>query len=70
VCLRNPTGGGKTLVACEAVSLGVKYLLQQDRALILWLVPSDTIRSQTLSRLKDSADPTSRRSIQHSATWR
>lgn len=57
VCLRLPTGGGKTLVAAEAVSLGVKDLLQQDRALVLWLVPSDTIRSQTLSRLKDPADP-------------
>ncbi len=57
VCLRIPTGGGKTLVACEAVSIGVKDLLQKDRALILWLVPSDTIRSQTLSRLKDRADP-------------
>ena len=57
VCLRIPTGGGKTLVACEAVSLGVRDLLQKDRALILWLVPSDTIRSQTLGRLKDSADP-------------
>ena len=57
VCLRIPTGGGKTLVACEAVSLGVKELLQKDRALVLWLVPSDTIRSQTLSRLLDSADP-------------
>ena len=57
MCLRIPTGGGKTLVACEAVSLGVKDLLQQDRAVILWLVPSDTIRSQTLSRLQDSADP-------------
>ena len=57
VCLRIPTGGGKTLVACEAVSIGVKDLLQKERALILWLVPSDTIRSQTLSRLQDSADP-------------
>ncbi len=57
VCLRIPTGGGKTLVACEAVSLGVKDLLQKDHALILWLVPSDTIRSQTLARLKDEADP-------------
>lgn len=57
VCLRIPTGGGKTLVACEAVSLGVKDLLQKDRALVLWLVPSDTIRSQTLARLQDSADP-------------
>lgn len=57
VCLRIPTGGGKTLVACEAVSLGVQELLQKDHALILWLVPSDTIRTQTLSRLQDSADP-------------
>ena len=57
VCLRIPTGGGKTLVGCEAVALGVKELLQQDRALILWLVPSDTIRSQTLARLKDRDDP-------------
>jgi len=57
VCLRLPTGGGKTLVACEAVSLGVQELLQKDRALILWLVPSDTIRTQTLTRLKDRADP-------------
>ena len=57
VCLRIPTGGGKTLVACEAVPIGVKELLQQDRALILWLVPSDTIRTQTLARLKDRNDP-------------
>ncbi len=57
VCLRIPTGGGKTLVACEAVSLGVRELLQKDRALILWLVPGDTIRSQTLARMKDGADP-------------
>ncbi len=57
VCLRIPTGGGKTLVAAEAVSLGVRDLLQQDRALVLWLTPSDTIRTQTLTRLKDTADP-------------
>lgn len=57
VCLRIPTGGGKTLVACEAVPLAVKDLLQKDRALVLWLVPSDTIRTQTLARLKDPGDP-------------
>ncbi|MFC5457322.1 DEAD/DEAH box helicase [Prosthecobacter fluviatilis] len=57
VCLRIPTGGGKTLVACEAVSLGVQELLQRDRALILWLVPSDAIRTQTLSRMQDRDDP-------------
>ena len=57
VCLRIPTGGGKTLVACEAVHLGVRELLQKDHALVLWLVPSDTIRTQTLTRLRDGADP-------------
>ena len=57
VCLRIPTGGGKTLVACASVPLAVKELLHAARALVLWLVPSDTIRTQTLARLKDPADP-------------
>lgn len=57
VCLRIPTGGGKTLVACEAVAVGVRDLLQRDRSLVLWLVPSDTIRTQTLARLQDRKDP-------------
>lgn len=57
VCLRIPTGGGKTMVACEAVAIGVRDLLQRDHSLVLWLVPSDTIRSQTLARLQDRNDP-------------
>jgi type III restriction enzyme len=57
VCLRIPTGGGKTLVACEAVAVGVRDLLQKDHSLVLWLVPSDTIRSQTLARLQNRNDP-------------
>jgi type III restriction enzyme len=34
-----------------------KELLRADRALILWLVPSDAIRRQTLDRMKDRKDP-------------
>ena len=56
VCLRIPTGGGKTLVGCEAVDIAVKQLLQADRAVILWLVPSDAIRQQTLGRLKGTPE--------------
>ena len=57
VCLRIPTGGGKTVVGCEAVAVAQKELLRADRALVLWLVPSDAIRRQTLDRMKDRKDP-------------
>src|SRR6266404_7492802 len=57
VCLRIPTGGGKTLLGCEAISIAQRELLQVDNSLVLWLVPSDAIRSQTLDRLKDRNDP-------------
>jgi len=57
VCLRIPTGGGKTVVGCEAIAVMQKELLRADRALVLWLVPSDAIRRQTLDRLKDRRDP-------------
>jgi len=57
VCLRIPTGGGKTVVGCEAVAVAQKELLRADQALVLWLVPSDAIRRQTLDRLRDRKDP-------------
>lgn len=57
VCIRIPTGGGKTLLGCEAISVAQNELLQTDRLLVLWLVPSDAIRRQTLDRLKDRRDP-------------
>ena len=57
VCLRIPTGGGKTVVGCEAVAVAQKELLRADRSLVLWLVPSDPIRRQTLDRLRDRKDP-------------
>ena len=57
VCLRIPTGGGKTVVGCEAVAVAQRELLRADRSLILWLVPSDAIRTQTLKRMQDRKDP-------------
>ncbi len=57
VCLRIPTGGGKMLVACHAIPILQQELLRGDHPLILWLVPSNTIREQTLAALKDRQHP-------------
>lgn len=61
VCLRIPTGGGKTLMASHAI-VGMGPLWAQnvnggDYPVALWLVPSDTIRSQTLSALQTPGHP-------------
>lgn len=57
VCLRVPTGGGKTLMACHAVGTATRDLMQAERAVVLWLVPSNAILEQTLAALKDRAHP-------------
>jgi type III restriction enzyme len=53
VCLRVPTGGGKTLLACHAAGLALKELLHAERGVVLWLVPSNTILDQTADALRD-----------------
>jgi type III restriction enzyme len=57
VCLRVPTGGGKTLIACHSVSLVVHEYQRVDHGLVLWLAPSKTIRDQTINALKDRKHP-------------
>lgn len=51
-CLRVPTGGGKTLIAGHAIDRVRRSFLSTDTPLVLWLVPSDPIRDQTLHALK------------------
>jgi type III restriction enzyme len=53
VCLRVPTGGGKTLLACHTAGLAMSELLRTERAVVLWLVPSNTILNQTADALRD-----------------
>ena len=48
ICLRIPTGGGKTLMAAHAVYVFAQDWRASDAPVVVWLVPSDTIRSQTL----------------------
>lgn len=53
VCLRVPTGGGKTLMACHALGIATTEFLRAEHAVCLWLVPSNAIREQTLAALRD-----------------
>jgi type III restriction enzyme len=57
VCLRIPTGGGKTLVAAHAAGIAARELVETDRPVVLWLVPSNPIREQTLAALRNGAHP-------------
>jgi type III restriction enzyme len=60
VCLRIPTGGGKTILAAHSISVAADSYLRSDTPTVLWLVPSQTIREQTLATLQDRAHPNRR----------
>lgn len=57
VCLRIPTGGGKTILASQCLKLTAESYLERDYPLALWLVPSNTIRTQTVEALKNPQHP-------------
>lgn len=57
VCVRIPTGGGKTFLAAHAVAHAGKALKDTTAPVALWLVPSDAIRSQTLTALSTPRNP-------------
>ncbi len=57
VCLRLPTGGGKTLLACHVLGVANKEYLRTENSLVLWLVPSNAIREQTINALRDGSHP-------------
>ena len=53
ICIRIPTGGGKTLVATKSIRVITHDYLNKDYSLVFWLAPSDKIVSQTLEALKN-----------------
>ncbi|MEW6355511.1 MAG: DEAD/DEAH box helicase family protein [Planctomycetota bacterium] len=57
VCLRLPTGGGKTFLAAQCIKIGAKFLGREKNPLVLWLVPTKTIREQSLETLLDPNHP-------------
>ena len=54
VCLRLPTGGGKTLLAAHSIAIARDAWVEKDYPLVVWLVPTDKIRQQTAEALKHS----------------
>lgn len=57
VCLKVPTGGGKTLLAAAALErIHVDYFKQQT-GFVLWVVPSDAIYKQTWKHLANREHP-------------
>lgn len=59
ICIKIPTGGGKTLVAAYSLSVVFDNFLQDKngKGLVMWYVPSDAIRAQTLSNLQNKEHP-------------
>lgn len=53
LCVRVPTGGGKTLIAAHSVSLAMRELLRSDSAVVFWLAPTKAIVDQTLRELRN-----------------
>lgn len=53
VCLRLPTGGGKTLLSAHTIRLAGESYIENDYPLTLWLVPTNIIKTQALETLKD-----------------
>jgi len=56
VCLRLPTGGGKTLLCAHSIALAANAL-ERDLPLTLWMMPGNIIKQQTLDTLKNPHHP-------------
>lgn len=57
VCLRLPTGGGKTILGAQSIGIARTAWIEKQFPIVLWLVPSNTIRSQTVEALKNPSHP-------------
>ena len=57
VCLRVPTGGGKTLMAAHSIGVAARDYLEATNPMVLWLVPSTAILDQTVDALKQEGHP-------------
>jgi type III restriction enzyme len=53
VCLRLPTGGGKTILAAESTGIAGDAYLESEFPLVMWMVTSDRIKKQTIEALND-----------------
>ena len=54
ICLKVPTGGGKTFIASATLKTVFDHLSKRAAKLVVWLVPSDSILTQTVKNLKNT----------------
>ena len=57
ITLKVPTGGGKTYLACAAISRIFGRYLSANTGFVLWVVPNEAIYRQTLKALRDRQHP-------------
>jgi type III restriction enzyme len=57
ITLKVPTGGGKTYLACAALSRIFGRYIGANTGMVLWIVPNDAIYTQTLKALRDRDHP-------------
>ena len=57
ICMKVPTGGGKTFMACASVRKIFDAMPLNKPKVIVWLVPSDSILTQTIRTLSDVNHP-------------
>jgi type III restriction enzyme len=57
VCVKVPTAGGKTFIACNALKTIFDAFDYDRPKAVVWLVPSITILDQTIKNLKDPSHP-------------
>ena len=54
VCMKVPTGGGKTFMACASLRRIFFGMPESKLKVVVWLVPSDSILEQTIRTLSDA----------------
>jgi type III restriction enzyme len=57
VCLKVPTGGGKTFIAANAIKPIFDSMPHMRAKAVVWLVPSDAILTQTFKALDNRSHP-------------
>lgn len=57
VCLRIPTGGGKTVMGARIIQTAGRTYLDREFPLVIWLVPTTQIKNQTLEAFRHHRHP-------------
>lgn len=57
VCLRVPTGGGKTIMAVAAIKVMDESFRMSGAPTVVWLTPTETITTQTFKNLSNPEHP-------------